>query len=64
MVTLQYQCLSDTSKGILIWSNLILDLSEISKFHIYLKSNHCKLTLEQYVADTSKNTQMIFKGDP
>ena len=31
--------LSDTSQGTLIWSNLILDLQEILKFHINLKSN-------------------------
>ena len=50
--SLEY-CLSDTSQGILIWSNLMLDLNEILKCHISLKSNYSKLTLEQYVADTS-----------
>ena len=29
-------CLSDTSEGMLIWSNLILDLHESSKLHINL----------------------------
>ena len=36
----------------LIWGNLILDLHEILKFQINLKSNYSKLTLE-YAADTS-----------
>ena len=43
---------SDTLEGMLIWGNLILDLHEILKFQINLKSNYSKLTLE-YAADTS-----------
>ena len=44
-ITTEY-CLSDKLEGMLIWSNLILDLSEISKFLINLKLNYPKLTLE------------------
>ena len=47
------QCFSDTSEGMLMWSNLVLDLREISKFHINLKSNYSQLTLEWYATDTS-----------
>ena len=46
------QCSSDTLEGMLIWGNLILDLHEILKFQINLKSNYSKLTLE-YAVDTS-----------
>ena len=46
------QLLSDASEGMLIWNNQILDLREISKFHINLKRNYSKLTLEQYATDT------------
>ena len=37
---------SDTSAGMLIWNNLVLDLHEISKSHINPKSNYSRLTLE------------------
>ena len=36
-----------------IWSNLIIDLHEISKFHINLKSNCSTLILEQYATGAS-----------
>ena len=37
----------------LIWSNLILDLREISNFHTNLKSNYSKLTQKEDAVDTS-----------
>ena len=37
----------------LIWSNLILDLREISIFHTNLKSNYSKLTQKEDAVDTS-----------
>ena len=51
-ITLE-QFLSDISEGILIWSNLILNLPKISKFYVNQKSNYTKLTLDYCAADAS-----------
>ena len=46
---------------VLIWSNLILDLCEISRCHVSLKSNYSKLTfLLMYQTNT---IPMILNGD-